>query len=256
MSRHFLMVERQQRIIEKVSAENTIDFASLSKDLRVSVMTIRRDIRELERQGFLRLTRGGAYAQIIRSVDILLSPRAESQSDAKSLIGKYAASLIEPGEVIFIGPGSTTAQFVEYLRPELDLTVITASIPHASFLAAKGFKVISTGGEIATDDIAQVGHIAHENIRKFFASKTIIGTRGVSKEAGISDTNIDISELNRLMVIQAEEVLVLADISKVGVRANYAVCSLGDVDQIITTSDAAGAFAIESEGLCEIVKAD
>jgi DeoR/GlpR family transcriptional regulator of sugar metabolism len=256
MSRHFLSVERQQRIIERVSAKKSIDFTSLSKELKVSIMTIRRDIRELEKQGFLKLTRGGAYAQIIRSIDILLSPRAEDESEAKAIIGKYAASLIEPGEVIFIGPGSTTAQFVQYLNPDLDLTVITASIPHASFLAAKGFKVISTGGEIRTDDIAQVGYIAHENIKKFFASKTIIGTRGVSKEVGISDINIDISELNRLMVVQAEVVLVLADISKVGVKASYAICQLGDIGQIITTQDAVATFAAECEGACEIVAAN
>jgi DeoR/GlpR family transcriptional regulator of sugar metabolism len=255
MSRHYLIVERQQKIIERVSLENAVDFASLSTDLRVSVMTVRRDIRDLERLGFLKLTRGGAYAQIIRSIDILLSPRAENQSEAKSIIGKHAASLIEPGEVIFIGPGSTTAQFVQFLNPELDLTLITPSIPHASFLAAKGFKVISTGGEIATDDIAQIGYIAHENIRKFYATKSIIGTSGISKEVGLSEINIDISHLNQLLVKRAEEVLVLADISKLGLKATYPICGLDEVTQIITTQDASEAYAIETEGLCEIVTA-
>jgi DeoR family transcriptional regulator, fructose operon transcriptional repressor len=216
-------------------------------------MTIRRDIRELEKQGYLKLTRGGAYAQTTRSIDILLSPRAEDQGEAKSIIGKYAVTLIEPGEVIFIGPGSTTAQFVQFLKPELNLTVITASIPHASFLAAKGFKVISTGGEIATDDIAQTGYIAHDNIKRFFATKTIIGTRGVSKDVGITDINSEIAQLSNLMVAQAEQVFVLADISKVGVKANFAVCSLYEVDEIITTQDAEAAFKSECGDQCEVL---
>ena len=155
--------------------------------------------------------------------------------------------------MIFIGPGSTTAQFVQYLKPDLDLTVITASIPHASFLAAKGFKVISTGGEIATDDIAQTGHIAHDNIKRFFASKTIIGTRGVSKEVGITDINSEIAQLSSLMVAQSEQVIVLADGSKVGIKANYAVCPLRDIDEIITTQDAKATFESECEGQCEVL---
>ncbi len=253
MSRRLLSIERQQKIVERVTSQESIDFATLSKELSVSVMTIRRDIRELEKQGYLKLTRGGAYAQTTRSIDILLSPRAEDQGEAKSIIGKYAATLIEPGEVIFIGPGSTTAQFVQFLKPELNLTVITASIPHASFLAAKGFKVISTGGEIATDDIAQTGYIAHDNIKRFFATKTIIGTRGVSKDVGITDINSEIAQLSNLMVAQAEQVFVLADISKVGVKANFAVCSLHEVDEIITTKDAEAAFKSECGDQCEVL---
>ena len=209
MTRRLLSIERHQKIVEKVSVEEAIDFITLAKELNVSVMTVRRDIRELEKQGYLKLTRGGAYAQITRSIDILLSPRAEDQGEAKTIIGKYAASLIEPGEVIFIGAGSTTAQFVQYLKPDLNLTVITASIPHATFLAAKGFKVISTGGEIATDDIAQ-----------------------------------------------AEQVLVLADISKVGVKANYAICPLSDIDEIITTKDAEQAYLAECGDQCEVLASE
>ncbi|MDA3026598.1 MAG: DeoR/GlpR family DNA-binding transcription regulator [Actinomycetota bacterium] len=253
ISRRLLSIERHQKIIERIVTGNTLNFEILSKELNVSVMTIRRDVKELEKQGFLKSTRGGAYAQTTRSIDILLSPRAEDQGEAKLIIGKYAATLIEPGELIFIGPGSTTAQFVQFLKPELNLTVITASIPHASFLAAKGFKVISTGGEIATDDIAQTGYIAHDNIKRFFASKTIIGTRGVSKDVGLTDINSEIAQLSNLMVAQAEQVFVLADISKVGIKANYAICPLSEVDEIITTEDAHAAFMTECGDLCEIL---
>lgn len=255
MNRRLLSIERHQKIIERMTAEDAIDFTTLSEELNVSVMTIRRDIRQLEKQGYLKSTRGGAYSQTTRSIDILLSPRAENQGKAKSIIGKYAASLIEPGEVIFLGPGSTTAQFVQFLKPDLNLTVITPSIPHASFLAAKGFKVISTGGEVATDDIAQIGHIAHDNIKRFFASKTIIGTRGISKDVGLTDIDSEISQLSSLMVAQAEQVLVLADISKLGIRANFTICGLREVDEIITTQDAQAAFIAECGDACEILAA-
>jgi DeoR/GlpR family transcriptional regulator of sugar metabolism len=129
-------------------------------------------------------------------------------------------------------------------------------VEFAQSAVTKGFKVISTGGEIATDDIAQTGYIAHDNIKRFFASKTIIGTRGVAKDVGITDINSEIAQMSSLMVAQAEQVLVLADISKVGVKANYAICPLSDIDEIITTKDAEQAYLAECGDQCEVLASE
>ena len=94
MTRRLLSIERHQKIVEKVAAEEAIDFTTLATELNVSVMTVRRDIRELEKQGYLKLTRGGAYAQITRSIDILLSPRAEDQGEAKKLLENMLQALL------------------------------------------------------------------------------------------------------------------------------------------------------------------
>ena len=112
--RRLLSVERHQKILERVASENAVDFASLADELGVSSMTVRRDLHILEEAGYLKTTRGGASAQLVHSHDLLLHPRAMDQTLAKTQIGQYAASLIEKGEVIFLGTGSTTAVFAQF----------------------------------------------------------------------------------------------------------------------------------------------
>ena len=235
--RRLLSVERHQRILERVASENAVDFASLADELGVSSMTVRRDLHILEEAGYLKTTRGGASAQLVHSHDLLLHPRAMDQTLAKTQIGQYAASLIEKGEVIFLGTGSTTAVFAQFLPNDLDLTVITPSLPHASQLAARGIEVISTGGVIATADLAQTGVIAQETINRFVATRTIIGSGGVSQSGGLTEFDQVIADINRSMVERCEEVIVLVDPSKGGVTANYRVAGIDIVDEFVTSSD-------------------
>lgn len=243
--RRLLSVERHQKILERVASENAVDFGSLADELGVSSMTIRRDLRILENAGYLKTTRGGASAQLINSQDILLHPRAIDQTLAKTQIGQYAASLMEKGEVIFLGTGSTTAVFAQFLPNNLDLTVITPSLAHASLLASRGVEVISTGGVIKTADLAQTGVITHEVIGRFFATRTIIGSGGVSKEGGLTEFDQVIADINRAMVERCEEVIVLVDPSKGGVTANYRVADIDIVDEFVTSID--GAKTLQSQ---------
>lgn len=235
--RRLLSVERHQKILERVASENAIDFASLADELGVSSMTVRRDLRILEEAGYLKTTRGGASAQLVHSQDLLLNPRAMDQTLAKTQIGQYAASLIEKGEVIFLGTGSTTAAFAQFLPNDFDLTVITPSLAHSSLLASRGVEVISTGGVIATADLAQTGVIAHESINRFVATRTIIGSGGVSKNGGLTEFDQVIADINRSMIERCEEVIVLIDPSKGGVTANYRVAGIDKVDEFITSSN-------------------
>ncbi|MCX6441087.1 MAG: DeoR/GlpR family DNA-binding transcription regulator [Actinobacteria bacterium] len=237
MTRRLLSAERHQQILERVASEAAVDFGSLADELGVSTMTIRRDVRILEEAGYIKTTRGGASAQLLSSQDVLINPRAMDQSIAKAQIGQYAASLIENGEVIFLGTGSTTAVFAQFLPIDLDLTVITPSLPHASLLASRGINVVSTGGTIATDDLAQTGVIAIETMMRFFATRTIIGSGGVSKNGGLTEFDQVIAEINRTMVIRSEEVIVLVDPSKAGITANYRVAGVDAVDEFITSAE-------------------
>ena len=164
--RKLLASERKQKILEWVASEEAIDFSSLAKFLNVSVMTVRRDVRQLVEQGYMTLTRGGATALLSRSLDILVNPRASDSSVAKARIGEFAARSMTNGDVIFVGTGSTTAQFIQFLSPEQNLTVITPSLPHASFLATKGVRCISTGGLVATEDLAQSGSLTPEQLER------------------------------------------------------------------------------------------
>lgn len=253
MARRLLSVERHQRILERVATESAVDYSSLADELGVSSMTIRRDVRILEEAGHITTTRGGASAHLTNSKDILTNPRAQDQSAAKAQIGQYAASLIEKGEVIFLGTGSTTAVFAQFLPSNLDLTVITPSLPHASVLAARGINVISTGGVVATADLAQTGAVAQDALLRFFATRTVIGSGGISQRGGLTEFDQVIADLNRVMVERSEEVMVLADPSKCGVSANYRVSGVEVVDEFITSVEGRALFTKELGKSAEVL---
>jgi len=253
--RKLLASERKQKILEWVASEGTIDFSSLARFLDVSLMTIRRDVRHLVDQGFLTLTRGGATAALARSVDILVNPRAFDSSLAKARIGEFTARNMTDGDVIFVGTGSTTAQFIQFLNPHQNLTVITPSLPHASFLASKGVRVISTGGLVTTDDLAQSGSIAASSISRYNADLAVIGAHGVSGTTGVSEVNGEIAELNRLMVEHSAKVWLLGDLSKAGGTSPFHVAGLDAIDTIVTTHDGVDRFEAEVGGHAQVIGA-
>jgi len=251
--RKLLAKERKQKILEWVAAEEAIDFASMAKFLDVSVMTVRRDVQNLVGQGYMTLTRGGASAQLSRSLDILVNPRASDSSVAKARIGEFAARNMTAGDVIFVGTGSTTAQFIQFLNPDQNLTVITPSLPHASFLATRGVRVISTGGLVATEDLAQSGSIAAWSISRYNANVAVIGAHGISRKTGLSEANPEIAELNRLLTEHSDKTWVLADLSKAGVTSPFHALDLEEVHTIVTTHDGVDLFEFEAAGMCEVI---
>ena len=238
--KRLLSAERHQKIIELVAKNETLDFQRLANELNVSIMTVRRDLKELQEKKYLQLTRGGASTPMSFTLDVPAYPRALDQKKEKATIGHYAASLIEPREVIFLGTGSTTMQFAQHLSLELDLTIITPSLPHASLLANRGFRVISTGGLVVTGDLAQTGVIASEVIRRNFATRAVIGVRGVSKNLGITDLSLEIAEINSLMTQQSEQILILADSTKMGAQANFIVSPLQKNFEFVTSAHGIG----------------
>ena len=138
--------DRRHAILARVAEDQTIHVAELARELGCSEMTIRRDIRRLERDGFIRQTYGGATAHVTRSFDISFNARALQAAREKRLIGMRAAALVQEARVLYVGIGSTTEQFVQYLPARADWTVVTPSLPIASLLGTRPLDVVILGG--------------------------------------------------------------------------------------------------------------
>lgn len=245
MSRPLLAVDRHHRILERVAAVQSVDYASLAAELGVSPMTIRRDVKQLVAEGYLRTVRGGATAHLTRTFDLMLGKRALAHATEKRLIGRKAVSLIGSGETIFLGVGSTVAQFAQFLPANRDVTVITPSLALASLLASRDIRVVSTGGLVAGDELAQTGALAERAIDRFHATTAVIGTAGLSHRTGITDLDPGLAELLSRMVERAERTIVLADGSKAGVAAPCVICPLDRVARVVTDPTGATAMAHE-----------
>jgi DeoR/GlpR family transcriptional regulator of sugar metabolism len=239
-----LASERRRLILERVAESQAIEAQALADELNVSVMTIRRDIKRLEQDGFLRQTYGGATVHITKSVELGFNSRALQYAAQKRMIGACAAQMIEPGQTLFLGEGTTTSQFAQFLPPHPHLQVITASLSHASLLASRNIRVIVLGGKLHSDELTMTGPIAEATLQRFYADICILGAAGIDAQVGVTELDYEIAALHRSMMERARRVLVLADHSKLGFRAPAVVAPVSLVTTLVT-DDAASPDALE-----------
>lgn len=229
-----LASERRRLILERVAEFQSIEAQALADELEVSVMTIRRDIKRLEQDGFLRQTYGGATFHITKSVELGFNSRALQYSAQKRLIGAFAAQMVEPGQTLFLGEGTTTSQFAQFLPPHPHVQVITASLSHASLLCSRNIRVIVLGGKLHSEELIMTGPIAEATLNRFYADICILGAAGVDPEVGITELDYEVASLHRLMMERSRDVIVLADHSKLGFRAPAVVAPVSMVTTLVT----------------------
>ena len=234
-----LPVDRRLYILDRIATQGSVRLQDLAEELGTSVMTVRRDIKRLEEDGFLRRSYGGATAHVMLDMDLGPNGLALQHMAEKRAIAQRAAALVEPRDVLFLGTGTTIAQLARYIPAGRNITVVTYSLTIASLLGAKpGVTVISTGGTIDPIDLAQVGTLAEATVARYFATKAFIGAGGVHPSIGITDYSMAQADLNRLMVERAERAYVLADSSKLGSRTFAQVCALSDLTALVTDAGA------------------
>ena len=250
-----LASERRKLILERVAEHQSVETQALADELGVSEMTIRRDIKRLEQDGFLRQTYGGATAQITKSVELGFNSRALQFSAQKRLIGARAAQLIEPGQTLFLGEGTTTSQFAQYLPPHPHLLVITASLSHASLLCSRNINIIVVGGKLHADELTMTGSIAEATLQRFYADVCVLGAAGIDPVVGVTELDYESASLHRQMIERARKVIVLADHSKLGFRAPSVVAPAALVTTLITDDAAPEAMVMQlSECGMEIIR--
>jgi DeoR/GlpR family transcriptional regulator of sugar metabolism len=228
-------------ILERVADEQSIHVGELAREFGVSEMTIRRDIRLLERDGFLRQTYGGATAHLIRNLDVAFNARALQHSREKRLIAMRAATLVAGLSTLFLGVGTTIEQFGRYLHARPDLTVVTPSLVTASLLGTRTLRTVALGGTVRRDDLTATGPIAIAALARFRFEAALIGAAGFSVRWGLTEVSDDEAEVQRIAIARAERVIVLADGSKVGHAATSVVAAAEAVHTLVTDVSAPAA---------------
>jgi DeoR family transcriptional regulator, aga operon transcriptional repressor len=196
----------------------------------------------------LRQTYGGATVHVTKSVELGFNSRALQFSAQKRRIGASAARLIEPGQTLFLGEGTTTAQFAQFLPPHPHLLVVTASLSHASLLCSRDIRVIVVGGKLHADELTMTGPIAEATINRFYADVCVLGAAGVDPVVGVTELDYEAASLHRLMMERSRHVLLLVDRSKLGFRAPAVVAPAQMVGTLMTDE-------VPSESLLEQLRA-
>jgi DeoR/GlpR family transcriptional regulator of sugar metabolism len=233
-----LAVDRRHRMLERIAEEQTVHIAELAQELGVSEMTIRRDIRRLERDGFLRRTYGGATAHVTRSLELAFNARALQHAAAKRLIAMHAIRLVENAATLFVGIGTTAEQFALFLPAREDRTVITESLAVASLLGSRPGRVVVLGGSVRRDELSCIGPAAASTLSRYRAEVTFLGAAGLSANAGITELYEEEAETHRQMIQRSDRLIVIADGSKIGETTPAVVAPATSIDTLVTDESA------------------
>jgi len=233
--------DRRHRILARVAAEQTIHVAELARELGVSEMTIRRDIRRLERDGFVRQTYGGATAHITRSFDVAFNARALQHSREKRLIGMRTTELMDGARVVFLGIGTTAEQFARYLPHHSEMTIVTASLPIASLLGTRPVRTVAIGGSVLRDELSCNGPAAIRALERYRFDLAVIGAAGLSARWGITELTDEEAEIQRTAIDRSDRLILMADGSKIGSATNAVVAGAERIDTLITDASASPA---------------
>jgi DeoR/GlpR family transcriptional regulator of sugar metabolism len=236
-------MERQNQIVEQVVKNGRITIPDICEMFNVSEMTARRDLNELDRQGLLRRVHGGAVANLGRSYEPPFQSRAVKNQDAKIAIGLKAAELIYDGDSIALDVGSTTLEIVKGLKEKRNLTIITSCLQIANRVVdtlalESDVRLILTGGIVRPRELSMVGTIPEKVYQDFHVDKAFIGIGGLSLEDGLTEYNIEDTQIKQMLIRNAREKIVVADGSKFGLTTFASVGPLAAVDRIITDRSA------------------
>lgn len=210
-----LTEERYQIILNEIDRKSLVHVSELVKKLHTSESTIRRDLNFLHKEGKLKKVHGGATAldKIIHTKDDLISTRESLNIDDKLKIAKYAASLIEENDFVYIDAGTTTDLMIDFIN-EKEAIYITNGINQAKKLISKGLKTYILGGEIKSSTEAIIGVEAINTLKKYNFNKGFFGTNGISKDSGYTTPDINEALVKQEALERTNESYIMADNSK------------------------------------------
>ncbi len=228
-------VERRSIIIKELDLKGRVNVSDLSKMFEVSEVTIRNDLANLEKKNILLRARGGALKLDSVGIDYHISEKDKINIRAKQLIGSKAADFVNEGDIIMIDSGTTAMELVRNLKEKVELTVITNALNIVNQLYKNdNAQVIIPGGSLRKKSFSLVGTSAEKSLRNYFCDKLFLGVDGLDVDYGLSTPNVEEAHFNSTMIEMSNQIIVLADSSKIGKRSLAFICPISNIDIIVT----------------------
>jgi DeoR family transcriptional regulator, aga operon transcriptional repressor len=250
-------VQRSHRLNQIVSAvvvRGQIDVPSLATEFGVSRATIRRDLDTLQKQHLVCRTHGGATIHAAFN-DLPLSYKTAQDLPEKQRISRRAAEFLAGARVIGTTGGTTMSQFTRLLRDRDGLTVVTNALNVAvDLLSNPRLRVFVAGGEVRGSSQESVGHSAEAFLSDYNIDVAFLGVDGVDALAGCTNYDAAGARVNAMLCQRARKRVVLADATKIGRVALARVCSMAEVDVLITDGRATEAQLAQIRGQgCQVI---
>lgn len=231
-------VQRRSELLKFVREMGTASVADIANSLAVSESTVRRDLSVLAQEGAISRAYGGASTLERTTFEPLFKDRLRHQREQKQRIGRYAASLLEPGQSVVFDSSSTVLSAAEALeqRP-VPITAVTNDVAVASALAdIPEVKIVVPGGEMRAGSFTLLGSYTQDFLTKLHVDIAFLGIHAIAGGL-LTDTSLAVSEAKRAMITAAHRTILLADHSKFGPAAFFDVAHLNAVDDLITDGE-------------------
>jgi DeoR/GlpR family transcriptional regulator of sugar metabolism len=229
--------ERQQKILEILQTNPCVRVTTLSEQLGVSEVTIRRDLDKMHEARQVQRIHGGATRVERAAPELPANYRMTDKVDEKSRIGKAAAGLIQDGEIVFIGSGTTALEVAKNLVGRKNLTVISNALNVINTLAfEESITLIHTGGLLRVSELSFIGYITDQSLRDLHPQKAVIGIHAVSLKDGLTNDFLPEVATDRAILQAAPEVILVADHSKFGKISVAFVAPLTAIHKVVTDS--------------------
>jgi DeoR/GlpR family transcriptional regulator of sugar metabolism len=227
--------QRRQQILNLLEETGNLNVSELSDRFSVSVVTIRKDLDNLESEGLLQRTFGGAVFSHRSRFNRSFLERGQQYRREKCAIAAAAYSYIKDGDTIMLDAGTTTLALAQHLRSHIrSALVITCSVPAALELSSAGYDILLLGGMVRNKSLALLGRETLRIIEQYRADKAFLGSSGFTAEMGHTTPNPEDAQVKEAILRSANETYVLVDSSKYGHRCLTSFARLRDVDLTIT----------------------
>ncbi|RUQ32460.1 DeoR/GlpR transcriptional regulator [Peribacillus cavernae] len=237
---HLFAEERKNEIVEILNVQEKILVPELVDYFQVSAATIRNDLRDLEHDGLLKRTHGGALALVFPTVGFEKESEIKGYEylTQKHAIAKKAFELVEEGDVIVLDAGTTSLEFARLLKEIKNITVVVNDLEIARcFDDSNGIQVLIIGGTLRKKFHCTVGQFATKTLSEINVDKAFLSTNSFSLEKGCTTPDVSQAEIKKVMSDIASQVIVLCDSSKIGITSFVQFVPAAEIDILITDND-------------------
>jgi DeoR family transcriptional regulator, aga operon transcriptional repressor len=232
------ITDRHQFILKKLTEKGRVSIPQLIDEMKVSGVTIRKDLKLLEEKKLLFRTRGGGSINNPYAIERPINEKEFIKSTEKKKIAKAALGLIGQNDSIIIGSGTTVFELAHQLHPEKRIVVITPALKVALELSNRpNVEVLQLGGLVHHSSSSTAGSFAEKILDELSCGVLFLGVDGIDLDHGLTITNIMEASLNQKMIKLAQTVVVMADSSKFDRRGLGKISNLDQIDYIITDND-------------------
>ena len=230
---------RRKKIIDALEKQGKVKITALSKELGVSLVTVRSDLKFLEQRGMLQCVTGGAVQSRADAARAKWVYSTNLLSPAKAEVAKKAMELFSDGQTVMINSGATTRLLAREFHCINNIKMVTNSVIIAQEIAGlHNVHLTLLGGSINPQFLFSNGMDTVLQLEKYKADIAVLSVDGIDLKNGITTYHEEEGEINRIMIRNSFKTVIVADSSKLGKTSFAKFADIKDIDVLVTTQDA------------------